>query len=165
MEDLIVSFHAAPRAWMRLAPNISMLLLAGALAAGCGSSSKSTSSTTSAPASTGATSAAAPAPATTSPSGGSSTLRVAANPEGQLKFDKSSLTAKAGSVSITFANAASVPHNLTVGSPSGSVLGATATFTGGTKTLPLHLTAGTYKFFCTVPGHRAAGMEGTLTVQ
>ena len=74
-------------------------------------------------------------------------------------------SAKAGSVSISFTNSSSVPHNLTVGSSSGAVLGATPTFQGGTKILPLHLAAGTYKFYCTVPGHRQAGMEGTLTVQ
>jgi plastocyanin len=89
---------------------------------------------------------------------------VAANPEGLLKFTQNSLTAKAGSVSISFSNPSSVPHNLTVGSSSGAVLAATPTFQGGTKILPLHLAAGTYKFYCTVPGHRAAGMEGTLTV-
>jgi plastocyanin len=158
MEDLIVSFHAASRAWMRLAPNVSLLLLAGALAAGCGSSSKSSTATTS------SASTAAPAPAATAPAGGSSILNAAANPEGLLKFDQSSLTAKAGSVSISFTNSSSVPHNLTVGSASGALLGATPTFQGGTKILPLHLAAGTYKFYCTVPGHRAAGMEGTLTV-
>ena len=68
-------------------------------------------------------------------------------------------------MSISFTNSSSVPHNLTVGSSSGAVLGATPTFQGGTKILPLHLAAGTYKFYCTVPGHRQAGMEGTLTVQ
>jgi uncharacterized cupredoxin-like copper-binding protein len=164
MEDLMVSFRAAPRAWMRLAPHVSLLLLAGALAAGCGSSSKSSSATTSSSPTTGASSAAAPAPAATTPAGGSSILSVAANPEGLLKFTQNSLTAKAGSVSISFSNPSAVPHNLTVGSSSGAVLGATPTFQGGTKILPLHLVAGTYKFYCTVPGHRAAGMEGTLTV-
>jgi plastocyanin len=59
---------------------------------------------------------------------------------------------------------ASLQHNLTVASPSGAVVGATATFQGGTKILALNLKAGTYKFYCSVPGHRAAGMEGTLTV-
>jgi plastocyanin len=89
---------------------------------------------------------------------------VAANPEGQLKFDTTSLTAKAGSISVSFANNASLPHNLTVASASGAVVGATPTFQGGTKTLALNLKPGSYKFYCTVPGHRAAGMEGTLTV-
>jgi plastocyanin len=60
---------------------------------------------------------------------------------------------------------ASLGHNLTVASSSGAVLGATPTFQGESKTLSLTLKPGTYKFYCTVPGHRAAGMEGTLTVQ
>jgi uncharacterized cupredoxin-like copper-binding protein len=51
-----------------------------------------------------------------------------------------------------------------VESSSGSTLGTTPTFQGGSKSLTVKLTAGTYKFFCSVPGHRAAGMEGTLTV-
>jgi len=60
---------------------------------------------------------------------------------------------------------ATLSHNLTVASASGAVVGATATFQGGTKVLALNLKPGTYKFYCTVPGHRAAGMEGTLTAQ
>ena len=141
----------------RLVPTVSMLLLAGALAlAGCGGSSKSSASSSSA---TTRSSAAAPAPAA------GSTLSLAANSEGLLKFDKTTLTAKAGSVSISFTNTATLSHNLTVASASGAVVGATATFQGGTKVLALNLKPGTYKFYCTVPGHRAAGMEGTLTAQ
>jgi uncharacterized cupredoxin-like copper-binding protein len=56
-------------------------------------------------------------------------------------------------------------HNMTIESSSHAILGATPTFQGGSKTLSLNLKAGTYKFFCSVPGHRMAGMEGTLTVQ
>ena len=44
------------------------------------------------------------------------------------------------------------------------VLGATPTFTGGTKAVTLKLKPGKYTFYCSVPGHRQAGMEGTLTV-
>jgi plastocyanin len=161
--------------------NVSILTLAVGLLAltGCGSSSSSTnSSSASTPTSAASTptravstptppssaTSSTPAPAT----GGASpskTLSLAANPEGQLKYNTTSLTAKAGQVSIDFTNTASLEHNVTVASASGSVLGATQSFQGATKTLSLNLKPGTYKFYCSVPGHRAAGMEGTLTVQ
>lgn len=96
----------------------------------------------------------------------SASLAVAADPSGQLKFTKSSLTAEAGKVTIRFTNNSSVAHNLTIQqASSGSMVGATPTVTGGTKTLTVTLKAGTYTFFCSVPGHRDAGMKGTLSVQ
>ena len=64
-----------------------------------------------------------------------------------------------------FTNSSSLPHNVTVASSSGAVVNETPTFQGGSKTVTMTLKAGTYKFYCTVPGHRQAGMEGTLTVQ
>jgi plastocyanin len=136
-----------------------------AVLAGCGSSSTSSSSTTSSTpaATTSSTPATTPAPSSTT-SGGQK-LKIAADPEGQLKYTTSSLTAKAGNVTIDFTNAAPLAHNLTIASSSGTVAGETPTFQGGSKTLSAKLTPGTYKFYCTVPGHRAAGMEGTLTVQ
>jgi uncharacterized cupredoxin-like copper-binding protein len=153
-----VSFRASFKASRRLLSGAPVLLLAAALAAaGCGSSSKTSSSSSSAVAPATSSSSAAPA--------AGSTLSLAANPEGLLKFDRSALTAKAGSVSISFANNAALQHNVTVADASGKLIGATATFAGGTKILPLNLKPGTYKFYCSVPGHRAAGMEGTLTVQ
>jgi uncharacterized cupredoxin-like copper-binding protein len=54
---------------------------------------------------------------------------------------------------------------MTVASPSNVVVGATRTFQGGSEVLTLNLKPGTYKFYCSVPGHRMAGMEGTLTVK
>ena len=45
------------------------------------------------------------------------------------------------------------------------LIGTTPVFTGGSKSLTLQLKPGTYTFFCSVPGHRQAGMQGTLTVQ
>lgn len=146
-----------------------------ALLAGCGSSSNTTSSSAGA-AATGSK-AATPAPryaapgssaATSTPAApsaaGASSLSLAADPEGQLKFDKSSLTAKAGTVKLTFTNASSLAHNVTVESSAGASVGATPSFQGGSKTVSLKLQPGTYKFYCSVPGHRQAGMEGTLTV-
>jgi plastocyanin len=69
-------------------------------------------------------------------------------------------------VTISFTNSSTLGHNLTVAQgTSGPVIGATPTFQGGAKTLTLTLKAGTYTFYCSVPGHRDAGMKGTLTVK
>jgi uncharacterized cupredoxin-like copper-binding protein len=46
----------------------------------------------------------------------------------------------------------------------GTQIGATPTFSGGSKTLTVTLKPGTYTFFCSVPAHAAAGMTGTFTV-
>jgi plastocyanin len=143
-------------------------LAVGLLAlAGCGSSS-STSSSASTTSPAAGTSTATPTTSSTTSTGGSGAaqaLHLAANPEGQLKYDTTSLTAKSGKVSIAFTNTSPLAHNVTVASSSGAVVGATPTFQGGSRTLSLNLPPGTYKFYCTVPGHRAAGMEGTLTVR
>lgn len=102
---------------------------------------------------------------TAAPAGAASSLSLAADPGGALKFTSTSLTAKAGKVTITFTNMSPVMHNLTIEQgTSGPVAGATPTFQGGTKTLTVNLKPGTYTFFCSVPGHRDAGMKGTLTV-
>jgi uncharacterized cupredoxin-like copper-binding protein len=96
---------------------------------------------------------------------GSTVLTIAANPGGMLMFTKSSLTAKAGAVTIKFTNNSPVGHNFTIQKgTSGAAVGSTPTFSGGTKTLMVKLAAGKYTFFCSVPGHRQAGMQGTLTV-
>ena len=97
--------------------------------------------------------------------GGGQTLKLAADPSGKLAFDKKTLSAKAGQVTIDFTNASSLPHNVTVASSSGAIVNETPTFQGGSKKVTMTLKRGTYKFYCSVPGHRQAGMEGTLTVQ
>jgi plastocyanin len=132
--------------------------------AGCGGSSGTTSSSTP---STAATTTPAPAATTTASSATSSasTLALEANSEGQLAYNTKTLSANAGKVSIDFTNKAPLAHNVTIEAAGGKILGATPTFQGGSKTLTVQLAAGTYKFFCSVPGHRQAGMEGTLTVK
>ena len=143
--------------------------------AGCGSSySGGNGSSAASSGSASSASAAAPggsaygtssaAPAASTPAAGSSGVSLTADPSGQLKFDAASLTAKAGRVAIRFTNMAPEDHNLTIASSSGQVLGATPTFHGATKTLTLALKPGRYVYYCSVPGHRMAGMQGTLTV-
>jgi uncharacterized cupredoxin-like copper-binding protein len=155
----------ARRSWTPLAA-VALLALAG-----CGSSSSSTSSSASTPAGGSAPASSTPAstPMTTTPAASGGTpaagpLSVSAGPGSELKFNPTSPSAKAGQVSIAFNNSTEVDHNLTIASSSGTSVGATPSFHGGTKTLSVSLQPGTYKFYRTVPGHRAAGMEGTITV-
>ena len=153
-----------------------MLLLVvavGALAvAGCGSDNNNSNSDTSA--STPATSESTQATTDTtdtSASGGSSgggggeTLKLSADPSGALKFDKTSLSAKAGKVTITMDNPSSVPHAVAVEGNGVDKDGETADQGGKSTVGPIDLKAGTYEFYCPVDGHKAAGMKGTLTVK
>lgn len=104
-----------------------------------------------------------PAPRSSPAAGATSELKLAANPAGQLAYDTKQLSAKAGTVTIEMTNMAPVEHDVAIAEGS-KTLGQTPVFTGGSRKLTLKLKPGTYTFFCTVPGHRQAGMEGTLTV-
>src|SRR5262249_4729289 len=97
------------------------------------------------------------------PAAPASTLKLAADPSGLPSYHTKQLSAKAGRVTIAFTNAASLEHNVTI-VQSSTQLGATPTFSGGTRMLTLNLKPGTYTFYCSVPGHRQSGMEGTLRV-
>ena len=94
--------------------------------------------------------------------GGASKLKLVADPGGALKFDKTELSAKPGKVTITMDNESDVPHAVEV--EGNGVEEETKTVTGGSADVTVDLKAGKYEFYCPVDGHRAAGMEGTLTV-
>ncbi len=94
-----------------------------------------------------------------------STVKLTANANNQLSYDQKTLTAKAGTVSIDFDNPASIQHDVAVEDSGGKVLGTSDLVSQGKVNLTIgDLKPGSYTFFCTVPGHRDAGMEGTLTV-
>ena len=93
-------------------------------------------------------------------------LELEAAPGGQLAYTASKATATAGSVTITMKNMSGVTHNLAIQSgTSGPVLGATPLQSKGSASFTVNLKPGTYTYFCQVPGHRTAGMLGTLTVK
>ncbi len=146
-------------------PTKTVLALAAATLAlaACGSTSSSSGKSGGAAASsTGA--GAATTPASTPGGGASGAITEAADPSGSLSFTQATLHAKAGAVTIKFANPAPIGHNFTLADSSGKVLGATPTFSGASKALNVTLKPGTYTFYCSVPGHRMGGMQGTLTV-
>jgi plastocyanin len=95
--------------------------------------------------------------------GAAQTLNISADPSGALKFDKSSLTAKAGTVTIKMDNPSSLPHAVAVEGNGVDKDGETVN-KGGVSTVTVDLKAGDYEFYCPVDGHKAAGMEGKLTV-
>jgi len=98
-------------------------------------------------------------------------LAIDASPSGQLAYTASKATASAGPVTIEMTNMSGVSHNIAIetgeggASPKGTVLGASAFTTKGTSTVTVSLKPGTYTYFCQAPGHRAAGMYGTLVVK
>ena len=102
----------------------------------------------------------APAPG----SGGGATLKISADPSGQLKFDTDSLTAKAGKVTISMDNPSSVPHAVGVDGNGVDEDGETVQ-QGGVSKVTADLKPGKYTFYCPVDGHEDAGMKGTLTVK
>lgn len=149
---------------------LAALALAGA--AGCGSGNNSSTSSgggggggaygsggSSAP----KTTAAAPAAAASS----SHSLQLKAVESNGLSFDHKTLTAKAGSVTITMTNPSgnSQPHAVALEGPGVSGKSGEVAQPGSTSKVTATLKPGRYTFFCPVDGHRQAGMEGTLTVQ
>jgi plastocyanin len=95
---------------------------------------------------------------------GLTTLQLAADPEALL-FDTDELAAKAGELVIEFTNPSAIPHNVVIEGESGD-LGGTPQITNDSATLDIPaIEPGEYTFYCSVLGHREAGMEGTLTVE
>jgi plastocyanin len=129
-------------------------------AATTGTTSTATTPTTS------STTSSSTSTSTTAPAGGGSTVKISADPSGQLAFQQQSVTAsKPGAVTIDFTNDSPVGHDVHVADPSGKDLGGTDIVTGGSTSATVDLKPGKYTFFCSVPGHEQAGMKGTLTVK
>jgi uncharacterized cupredoxin-like copper-binding protein len=92
------------------------------------------------------------------------TLEIDADPTGQLKFLASSGSATAGKVTLRMKNMSSVPHDIAVKGGGLNQVGPVVSG-GGLSSLVVNLKPGTYTFYCSVDGHEAAGMKGTLTVK
>ena len=150
---------------------IALILAALALAA-CGGGGDSSSSTAEETASGGA---AAESEAQSEEGGGAeaeggtagtaNAIAFEANPEGQLAFEEKEVTAKAGDDTIDFTNQSAVPHDVSIEDSSGKTIAQTEITSEGSDSTTADLKPGTYTFYCSVPGHRQAGMEGKLVVK
>ncbi len=98
-------------------------------------------------------------------------LAIAANPAGQLAYTSSKAEAKPGAVTIVMANMSGVSHNIAIeagengATQKAAPVAASSFITKGSTSVTVNLKPGKYTFFCQAPGHRAAGMYGTLTVK
>jgi plastocyanin len=96
--------------------------------------------------------------------GGGGAVAVSAAADGSLAFDQSELTAAAGSTTFEFDNPSATGHDFCI-EQDGSEVGCTEVITESSDTLDAEVEAGDYTYYCSVPGHREGGMEGTLTVE
>ncbi len=103
-------------------------------------------------------------PTTSSSSGEGSSIAITAAADSSLAYEEDSVEAKAGTVTIEFDNPASLGHDVRVEGSDGD-LGGTDVITEDTTTATVELEPGDYTFYCSVGGHRDAGMEGDLTVE
>jgi plastocyanin len=114
---------------------------------------------------------AASTPAQTTPAGGgggggaASTVDISTPSGSDLAFDQKDVNANAGNVTVSFDNKQATPHDVVIEDSSGQELAKTDLISSQTASTTADLQPGTYTFFCDVPGHREAGMEGTLTVK
>jgi uncharacterized cupredoxin-like copper-binding protein len=88
-------------------------------------------------------------------------LQIDADPGGQLAFTTNKATGKPGKITVKMTNKSGTPHDIVIdGKGKGQIV-----TNGGTSQFSADFAAGTYTFYCSVPGHRQAGMQGKLTVK
>jgi len=101
-------------------------------------------------------------PASAIPTTQPSVVNVSA-PSSGLKYNTTVLRAHPGKIKLVFTNKSTLKHNVRIESGE-TELGGTKTI-GKQRTIAyISLKKGTYNFYCTVPGHEAAGMKGKLIV-
>jgi uncharacterized cupredoxin-like copper-binding protein len=97
--------------------------------------------------------------------GGGGMLTFEAEPGAALAYTTTKATTSAGEVTVEFNNPQTLTHDVAIEDSSGEEIGKTDLVADGSAATTVNLKPGTYTFYCTVPGHREAGMEGTLTVK
>ena len=87
-------------------------------------------------------------------------LSIAADPGGRLAFASTVATAPPGKLTIEMPNKTGTVHDIVIDGK-----GKGAQVTSGVSRFTATFAAGKYTYYCSVPGHRQAGMQGTLTVK
>jgi plastocyanin len=97
---------------------------------------------------------------------GATSLRLQADPHGKIRYNKKTLTAKSGTVTIVMSNpkGSGVQHGIAAQGNGIDKDGKIVT-PGKTSTLTLRLKPGRYTFYCNFDGHKGLGMKGTLIVK
>jgi uncharacterized cupredoxin-like copper-binding protein len=78
----------------------------------------------------------------------------------EFKFKLSKASVPHGSVTFTLMNRGKLPHDFKIAGKKTALVKP-----GKSAQLTVTLKAGKSAYLCTVPGHAAAGMKGTLTVK
>jgi mono/diheme cytochrome c family protein len=94
-------------------------------------------------------------------------LAIDADPNGQLAYVVSDAVAPPGRLEIASRNDATIPHDIALqeGRDGPELAKGETVANGGVSRITVTVRRGVYTFYCTLPGHREAGMEGTLTVR
>ncbi len=79
----------------------------------------------------------------------------------EMAYDPDSIAVAAGDVPVRMVNEGTVIHDLRIE----GVPFLVEAEPGETETATVQLEPGTYQFYCSIPGHREAGMEGVLEVR
>lgn len=147
----------------KLAVAFALILAAFALVA-CGSDSSddtsvdTTATTTESEAETGGK-------AEGKSAGSAGVVDFEADPAGGLAYTSDSASATAGKVTVDFTNPQPLTHDVAIEDSSGKTIAQTDLIAEGSDSAVADLKPGEYTFYCSVPGHREAGMEGTLSVE
>jgi plastocyanin len=149
---------------MKKLATLLVLALASAALVACGGGDDTTTTTSSGGEANGGAAAAGGKEAGGS-AGGGSTLEFEADPSGELAYTTTEASAKAGKVTIDFNNPQGLTHDVAIEDSGGETVGKTDLIASEETSTSVNLKPGKYTFYCSVPGHREAGMEGTLTVE
>jgi plastocyanin len=101
---------------------------------------------------------------TTTSAARTTAVKLSAAPDA-IAYDTKRLAGHAGQVTIAFTNPSAITHDVCLDAPNGQQVGCSETIAQGSVSLSENLKPGDYTFFCSVDGHEAAGMKGTLTIK